>query len=111
MAGKGAPLGNHNAKRGSWFREALNKALAKDRPALDRVAIKLIAMAEGGDMEAIRELANRLDGRVPQAIVGEDGGPMQHAITVIIQRFEESAQGEHESLHGRAWLPVPNAGL
>jgi hypothetical protein len=39
-----------------------------------------------GDVQSIKELADRLDGKVAQAIVGDDeGGPVQ----IIINRFTD----------------------
>lgn len=90
MSGKGAPLGNQNAKRGMWVRDALRKALAHDKGVLERIARKLIEMAKEGNLEAIKELANRLDGRVPKMVGDPDGDPVQHAVTVIIQGFGDS---------------------
>ena len=59
------------------FRDALIIALKEagtDLPRLRKVASRLISVAEKGNVAAIRELADRLDGKVPQAITGEDGG-------------------------------------
>ena len=68
------PRGQQRAK---LFRHALEieiAALASDvnRKGLRMVAIKLIEMAESGDIQAIKELADRIDGKVPQAIAGID---------------------------------------
>lgn len=41
--------------------------------ALRRIAAKHVAQALKGDMSAIKEIADRLDGKVPQAVTGEDG--------------------------------------
>jgi hypothetical protein len=49
--------------------------------ALRRIARKLIAMADGGDLHAIREIADRIEGKVPQAKIiqgDEEGGPVRH---------------------------------
>lgn len=57
------------------FRDALNLALkeaGENRPRLRLIAEQLIAKAEAGDMQAIKEFADRLDGKVPQAIVGDN---------------------------------------
>ena len=40
---------------------------------LDKLAEALIAKAKTGDVAALREVSDRLDGRVPQAVVGDDG--------------------------------------
>jgi hypothetical protein len=41
---------------------------------LRRIAKKLLNRAEEGDVRAIQEVADRLDGKVPQAITGDDDG-------------------------------------
>lgn len=48
-----------------------------DQRSLRRIARMLLGEASGGDVSAIKEVADRLDGKVPQAITGEDGGPVQ----------------------------------
>ena len=45
-----------------------------------QIAEQLLTKAADGDMTAIKELGDRLDGKAPQAITGADGGPL-----VIIQ--------------------------
>lgn len=40
--------------------------------SLRAIARKLIDAAADGKMDAIKELGDRLDGKVPQAIVGDD---------------------------------------
>lgn len=78
-----APQGNSNAKRGTEWREAIRAAVKryesddiKRGQALERVAKKVVSMALDGDMQAIKEIGDRLDGRAVQAIAGEDGGPL-----------------------------------
>lgn len=42
-------------------------------------------LLDQGDVQAIREIADRLDGKAVQAVVGGDedeGGPIRHALTV-----------------------------
>lgn len=68
MARKGGQLGNANAARP--FAAALRSAIAhagKDRAALIDVAKVLLEKALGGDLAAIREVADRLDGKSVQA--------------------------------------------
>ena len=70
------------------FREALARALATPGPngqrALVRVALALIEKAAAGDVPAIKELADRIDGKVLQTIAGADGsGPLQITITIV----------------------------
>jgi hypothetical protein len=69
-------------QRDKPFREALRLEIAAlqakgDERGLRKAARALIENAENGDNVAIKELADRLDGKVPQAVVGdEDGGPV-----------------------------------
>ena len=52
------------------FKEALNR-LRQRNPALDdEIAAALAAKAITGDVAALKELADRLDGRVPQSVGG-----------------------------------------
>jgi ribosomal protein L17 len=77
MAERGAPLGNKNGVKNKPWREAIDRALAQgDGKKLRSIADKLIDLAAEGDMAAIRELGDRLDGKPAQAITGADGGPL-----------------------------------
>ena len=58
------------------FADALRmeiKAAGEDHKALRRVARTLIELAEQGDIRAIRELADRLDGKPMQAVEADVG--------------------------------------
>lgn len=71
---------NSGRKQEKPFRDALRMELAKlqdnDQRGLRKVASALIEAAEGGDMQAIKELADRIDGKVPQAISGDEENPL-----------------------------------
>lgn len=74
--------GNKLAVRGKPFRDALRVEIAAagdDQKVLREVARKLLDLAKSGDMPAIKELADRTDGKVPQAHEhgGTGGGPIQ----------------------------------
>lgn len=67
------------------FRDALRIAVkrpgedeAKGKTKLDRIAAQLVTVAIGGDVSAAKEIGDRLDGKVPQAMQheGKDGGPL-----------------------------------
>jgi hypothetical protein len=58
--------------------------LAETR-SLRRVAAALIREAEDGDVNAVKELANRLDGRVTQEIAGSEEKPFRLIITNVPQ--------------------------
>lgn len=62
-------------QRDKPFRDALRKRIAEasdDPRKLDRIAEKLLSLAESGDVPAIKEVADRLDGKVAQALIGGD---------------------------------------
>lgn len=70
----GAPAGNKNAKKSTRFwSEAIIKELKTSKKAR-KLARKLIEMAEEGDMAAIREVGDRVEGKVKQIIGGEGEG-------------------------------------
>lgn len=84
---RGGQPGNDNAARGRAFAGALRRVLYEagtDREQLLEVAQALVDKAKAGDVPAIKELADRTDGRVPQAVEhsGADGGPIQAKVTV-----------------------------
>jgi hypothetical protein len=71
MAGR--PPGSKNKDKP--FRDALRMAIAasEDNPrTLRRLAETLYDRALEGDVQAIKEIGDRLDGKVAQSIVGED---------------------------------------
>lgn len=84
--------GNANSGRKAEkpFRDALRMELAAvgdDHKALRQIARNLIALAmdDGGKLDAIKELADRSDGKIPQALVGgdEDDNPIN-----VVARIE-----------------------
>jgi len=61
-------------QRDKPFRDALRLAIADadDNPRkLRKIAERLFDKALDGDVPAMKEIADRLDGKVPQAIVGD----------------------------------------
>lgn len=81
----GAPLGNKNATKNKLWADALNRALlAEDGKKLRALAEKLIARAEEGDVTALKEIGDRMDGKPTQQteLSGPDGGPMEQSLTV-----------------------------
>lgn len=59
-----APLGNKNAQKGKVFFDALRKAMAEDdHLRVRKAANKLLDLAAQGEQWAIKELADRLDGK------------------------------------------------
>ena len=75
----GAPAGNQNAAKGKMFEAALKMTLAKRPAALLNIADNLVTQAEAGEQWAVQMVADRLDGRAKQQIVGgdEDDNPLR----------------------------------
>lgn len=63
----GAPIGNQNAQKGRLWNDALRRAIAQDDGKRLRASIEqLLNLASNGEPWAIKELADRLDGRPKQ---------------------------------------------
>ena len=86
----GRPIGSVNREKP--FNDALRIALRGDPLRLRRIAEKLAEKAEEGDLGAIRELADRLDGKPPQAHTGE----VSSDITVVIRQLIDVVGGDKE---------------
>ena len=95
----GNPAGRPAGRHKPW-RAALDMALKRrdeklggpDR-ALQQIAENVLDKAEAGDKDAWREVAERLDGKVAQALVGDaDHDPIQvqgMTITIVDPKVEE----------------------
>ena len=81
----GNPEGS--APRKIWI-AALNRAIAQDDGVRLRAAAeKLLDMAAVGDISALKELGDRLDGKPAQALVhagDPDGAPIASKIELVI---------------------------
>ena len=77
-----AELGNdYSSKNNRLWRETLRRVAAQNPAKLREIAEALYSKAAEGDVAAIREIGDRLDGKAAQALqlTGEDGGPVQLA--------------------------------
>ena len=71
----GRPIGSQNKDKP--FRDALRQVLleaGESRVKLKHIALALLEKGGEGDVAAIKEIGDRLDGRVPQAIENGEGG-------------------------------------
>lgn len=95
MAFKKGQSGNPGgrAKEKVW-REAVLRAVKrrfpaadgedKDPQALDRIADALVNAAMTGDIQAIKEVGDRVDGKPAQAIVGDDtDAPIKTVMEIV----------------------------
>ena len=77
-----APLNNQNAAKGRIWRDAINRALENRsrvaaKEAIDELAEKFLEKCDEGEIQAFRELGDRLDGKAAQAITGPDGEALE----------------------------------
>jgi hypothetical protein len=80
MAKIGGQLGNNNAGKARIWSDALRFACLKDKTRLKKLAEILVQKACEGDMAALKELGDRLEGKPAQALIG--GGSDDPPITV-----------------------------
>ena len=88
----GAPIGNQNGAKGRLWNDALRMAIAQDDRVRVRKAVeKLLDLAAEGEPWAIKELADRLDGKPVQQTVLEnsDGSPLLAGIQVTFVKPSE----------------------
>ena len=85
----GAPQGNQNAAKAKIWHAAVMRALRKrskteQLEALDELAEKFLDAVAAGDLQAFKELGDRLDGKPKQQIeaTGLDNGPIEQKLTV-----------------------------
>ena len=84
--------GNANSGRKAEkpFRDALRmqlKEAGEDHKALRMIAAKLIDLAASGDMQAIKELADRTDGKSVQQV---DADVTVHTIEDLIAQLDDA---------------------
>lgn len=89
-----AAEGNTYATTGKRWRDAINRALAKRarsdaQAALDALAEKLLALCDNGELGALKELGDRVDGKAVQGL--EHSGPDGGAIKVLRVSDDEAA--------------------
>ena len=78
-----APKGNKNSSKENrvWGKTIKKLAIQEDYKRIHKVAEALFRKAEDGDIAAIKELGDRLDGKASQEITGDSDAP----ITVIVR--------------------------
>lgn len=108
---RGAPLGNTNGTRSKLFSQALRKLIAHDEALLPegkrriiRAAASLMNNAAKGEEWAIKELANRLDGKAVQGVevAGPDGGGLGFFDAAMLRGMDPIELDQLKLLLGKA---------
>jgi hypothetical protein len=78
-----APLGNKNSSKDNrvWGKTVKKLAIQEDYKRIHKVAEALFRKAEDGDVAAIKELGDRIDGKSQQEITGNSDQP----ITIVVK--------------------------
>ena len=78
-----APLGNKNSSKDNrvWCKTVKKLAIQEDYKRIHKVAEALFRKAEDGDVAAIKELGDRIDGKSQQEITGNSDQP----ITIVVK--------------------------
>lgn len=73
MAESGGQKGNTNGRRAKVWSQAIERALKKrskvdQSEALDILAEKLLTLCDDGNLQALQELGNRIEGKPAQSV-------------------------------------------
>lgn len=86
-----APVASPRRKSDKIWRDALIRALGRRREGgvdagLDELADNVVALANTGDVQAIKEIGDRIDGKPKQQteVTGADGEPLLTGVDVRI---------------------------
>ena len=94
----GAPKGNTNASKGRPWRDAIDNALkirdksrVDGKKALDVLAEELLVKCDDGDISALKELGDRIEGKSAQSVIisGDEDAPLVTRIERVIQNPED----------------------
>ena len=69
---RGGQIGNKNGTKNKPFLDAMRRALAQNPQKIGRIVDKVLDQAEAGEAWAVKEVADRLDGKAVQATTLED---------------------------------------
>ena len=82
-----APEGNKNATKNKYWSDALRKYITQNPTELEQAAKALFAKAKEGDVAAIKEIGDRLEGKAVQRVEGsgEDGEFITKMIVELVE--------------------------
>lgn len=83
------------------WRDALLRKVKQDPEKLERIALKVLQMAEDGDMRAVKEIGDRLDGLPTQEVaVSNPANPRDLSDAELVEIIRtQSARHENKTLN------------
>src|SRR6516165_4318942 len=102
----GRPIGSMNREKP--FNQALLMTLRSNPVALRRIAAKLVEKAEEGELAAIREIADRLDGK-PAQVVDRPDLPISKLSDEQLLAIAAGALPEREEMKVLLLPPAPKS--
>lgn len=92
----GAPVGNKNAAKAKVWHAAIMRALERRKPAderiqaIDELADKLLELVAGGDLAALKEFGDRIDGKAHQSVGVAETGAGDPVAEILIRAVDGS---------------------
>jgi hypothetical protein len=86
-----APEGNKNATKNKYWSDALRKYILQNPKELEEAAKALFAKAKDGDVAAMKEIGDRLEGKAVQRVEGS--GEEGEFITKMVVELVEANHG------------------
>ena len=86
-----APVGNRNAAKAKVWSSAIQRALdrrvSERGKAIDDLADKLLDLCAGGDLQALKELGDRLEGKSAQSVtvLGDEDAPLRLGVIELVR--------------------------
>ena len=94
----GAPVGNTNSNKNNriWANTIRKLAVQEDYKRIHAIAEKLYEKAIEGDLGAIKEVGDRLDGKAiaTQELTGPDGSNLPSGIGILFVKPDDSQISE-----------------
>jgi hypothetical protein len=94
----GAPFGNTNSSKNNriWANTIRKLAIQEDYKRIHVIAEKLFEKAAEGDLGAMKEVGDRLDGKAVavQELTGADGKDLPSGIGIVFVKPEDSSVSE-----------------
>lgn len=87
----GAPKGNQNAAKAKVWTAAIERALERRKPAnerikaIDELADKILDAGFSGDLAALKEIGDRLEGKPTATVAGDPERPIFASPLILVE--------------------------